>query len=454
MTQSPEIRDIIVIGGGISGLSAAWGLIKAGRKVTLIEAHETAGGVIGTVRDQGWQIETGPNTLMVKPALYGLLNEIGLMDEAALADRRSARRYVVSKGRLTALPSGLGSAITSPLMRPVWKYLLREPFVAPSNAPDETIADFVRRRLGPDMLKSFVDPFVSGVFGGDPERLSVRAALPKLAALEAGHGSLFRGAMAKIFAPRPTATPLPKEWRGAIVSFPAGLATLPHRLAKALSYRAELVLGSPVTTLAYQEDQWRIEAAGRVWHAPDIVLATPSYVSAKLLAPLDQTLAQTLEDIPYAPMVSLSLGFNAQDVAHPLDGFGVLIPRSESRRTLGALFPSTLFPGRAPAQGKLISAFIGGRLDSDALSLDDEALRALVLPDLSDILGISAPPIWSHITRWKAAIPQYEIGHGDRMAEITRRTAALPGLHLIGNWQGGVSMTDCITNGLALADYI
>lgn len=448
--------DTLVIGAGISGLTTAWGLARAGRRVALIEAAARAGGVIGTLREDGWQTETGPNTLMVKAPLYALLDDLGLTGEAILADQRAARRYVVSDGRMVALPSGPVSALTSPLMRPVWPWLLREPWIAPATGGEETVASFVTRRLGPAMLRSFVDPFVSGIFGGDPARLSVQAAFPRLAALESGHGSILRGALAKMVgkpAPSPFPRP-PKGWRSVIASFPNGLQTLPERLAERLAGRAEVVLDAPVTRIARDGDLWLVEAKGQIRHARQLVLAVPAGVAARLLAPLDAEIAGLLSEIVYAPMVSLALGFGPGTVAHPLDGFGVLLPRPEGRRTLGALFPSTLFAGRTPEGGKLISAFIGGRLDPEAISLSDDALTEIALHDLGDLLGLNAPPVWRHVRRWPAAIPQYEIGHLDRIAAISARAERMPGLTLTGNWQGGISMTDCVTNGLALAERL
>lgn len=444
--------DTIVIGGGISGLTTAWGLARAGKRIALIEAAPRAGGVIGTLREDGWQTETGPNTLMVKAPLYALLADLGLTEQAILADQRAARRYVVSQGQMVALPSGPVSALTSPLMRPVWPWLLREPWIAPAKG-EETVAGFVSRRLGPAMLRSFVDPFVSGIFGGDPARLSVQAAFPRLAAFESGHGSILRGALAKVAtkpAPSPFARP-PKGWRSVIASFPNGLQTLPERLADRLAERAEVMLDTPVSRIARVGDLWQVEAKGQIREAHRLVLAVPAKAAAKLLEPLDTEIAALLNQIVYAPMASLALGFAPGTVAHPLDAFGVLLPRPEGRRTLGALFPSTLFAGRAPEGGKLISAFIGGRLDPGAVALSDDELSEIAMRELGDLLGLSAPPVWRHVRRWPEAIPQYEIGHLDRIAAIAAREERMPGLTLTGNWRDGISMTDRVTNGLTLA---
>lgn len=442
-------QDAIVIGGGITGLCAAWALSRTGKRVTLIEADSVTGGVMRTITENGWQVEAGPNTLLVKPALYHLMQELDLIQHAQLADRRSAKRYVVVDGRMQALPTSPLSALTNPLIHKALPGILREPWAPPPTAPDEDVASFVTRRLGAPVLRNFIDPFVSGIHGGDPARLSVHAAFPRLAALEDEHGSILRGAFAKM-RNRPVETPIPKEWRRVIVSFRDGLSALPARLTERLRATARIVTGTPINAITHNNDMWHVSSGENHWSAPQLIMATPAHVSAQLLRKTHGVLAETLEQIVYAPISSVSLGFEPDSVTHPMDGFGLLIPRPEKRRTLGALFSSTLFPGRTPADHRLLTAFIGGRLDPDAIDLNDAELISAVMHDLGDVLGLQRNPVWHKVIRWPRGIPQYEIGHLDRIAKINDHAARLNGLTLIGNWRGGISMVDCIANGLAV----
>lgn len=455
--------DVLIVGGGATGLAAAWALAKRGQRVTLLERGPHVGGNIRSERDGEWQIEHGPNTVIMKPPLYALLEELELLAEAQPANATSRKRYVALDGRPQALPMGPLDALRSPLIGwRGWAGLLREPFVKPADTGEadtneESLASFVQRRLGPRILERMVDPFVSGVYAGDPSRLSVRAAMPRLAALESDHGSLLRGGLAHLRQRRREPPGVPAEWRGKLVSFPRGLQRLAERLAERIAAQptATIACEREVVGVRREGENWVAWAReGQEWRARHLILAVPALAAARLLAPLDAALAQPLETIDYPPVNAIALGFRESDIAHPLDGFGVLIPRSEGRRTLGALFASTLFPGRAPAGHKLINAFIGGQRDPAAAEGDDDTQVARVLADLSNLLGIRGEPVWRRVSRWPRAIPQYELGHLARIEALDAALERHPGLTLAGNWRGGIAVGDCLENGRLLGEAL
>jgi oxygen-dependent protoporphyrinogen oxidase len=464
--------DAVVVGAGITGLAAAFHLARAGARVAVVEAADRVGGSIETWREGGWLFELGPNTVLDHhPAVGALVAAAGLDGERLAARPAARRRYVWKGGRLLPLPGGPPGLVATPLFPLGAKLrLLREPWVPPAPHPDaggreESIADFVRRRLGQDLLDYAVGPFVSGVYAGDPERLSARWAVPKIWALEREHGSLIRGALARRKGPAPG---------GAMLSFPEGLETLPRRLAAGLGGpggappavppanasggqdddAAGLHLATPCRRVVRDGAGFRVEAAGLDLAADRVVLAVPADAAAALLAAATGGAARALAAVPYAPVVVVSLGFRRADVAHPLDGFGFLAPRKESLRLLGCLFPSSFFPGRAPAGHVALSAFAGGRTDPGAVDLDDPALLDFVLADLDRALGLRGEPVVVRLRRWPRAIPQYEIGHG-RFVELARRIEAdLPGLAVAGSFTGGVAVPDCIARGAAAAAQV
>ncbi|WP_251976089.1 protoporphyrinogen oxidase [Salinicola avicenniae] len=450
--------DVLVVGGGATGLAATWSLARRGRRVALLERGAAFGGNLQTERDGDWQIEHGPNTVIMKPPLYALLEQLELLDEAQAANAVANKRYVVLDGQLEALPMKPLAALRSPLIGwRGWARLAREPFIGRARGDEESLAGFVERRLGERILRRMIDPFVSGVYAGDPARLSVQAAMPRLAALEANHGSLIRGGLKRLRQARREPSPIPAAWRGKLVSFPRGLQQLAERLAERIAAQPQAALVADCEIVALRRDGaiWVAEsAAGRQWRARDLVLAVPAPVAARLLRPLDEALAAPLTEIAYPPVNAVALGFREADIGHPLDGFGVLIPRAEGRRTLGALFSSTLFPGRAPAGHKLLNVFIGGRQDPEAATGDDAEQVARVIAELRDLLGIRGEPVWQRVTRWPQAIPQYELGHLARLEALDAALAAQDGLHLAGNWRGGIAVGDCLENGRLLGEAL
>lgn len=446
-------HQVVVVGAGISGLTVAFHLSRMagpdGPKPVVVEASDRVGGAIQTLRRDGWTFEQGPNTVLSsRPAVGRLIEEAGLAPVALTARPASKRRYLWKGDRLQPLPGSPPSFVTTSLFSFGAKLrLLKEPWIGrPPEGTEESIAQFVRRRLGQEFLDYAVGPFVSGVYAGDPERLSVRWAVSKIWSLEHEHGGLIRGALARRKGPQPG---------GGMISMRDGLEMLPARLAEAIEeaggqvrtgVRCEAIrkdgTGFRVTT-----DSGEIEAAA-------VVLAVPADAAAVLLDELSAGASAPIAGIPYAPVVVASYGFPRASVRHPLDGFGFLAPRKESLRVLGCLFPSSLFPGRAPADHVALASFAGGRTDPEILELDDEELHRTFLGDLDRSVGLSGAPVFRELRRWPRAIPQYEVGHGRYVELAARLESDHPGLYLSGNWTGGVSVPDCIQTATELAERI
>lgn len=427
--------DILVIGAGISGLTTAFHLARGGKRVTVLEASPRVGGSLETKTDGPWRFELGPNTVLEShESVTRLIREAGLEGEKVTASPAAKRRYLWKGDRLHPLPSGPLGFIRTPLFPASAKLrLLREPWISRGTS-EESIAGFVRRRLGQAFLDYAVGPFVSGVYAGDPERLSAVHAVPKIAALEREHGSLIRGAFARRKGPAPG---------GAMISFREGLEQLPRELARQIG---DVRTGVACRRIVRSDDGFRAETDSGPIEARQVVLSVPADVAARLLE------REALAEIPYAAVSLVSTGWRREDVAHPLDGFGFLAPRKEGLRVLGVLFPSEIFPGRAPAGHVVLTAFAGGRTDPEVAAWDDERLMSEVLGELRKTVGVRGEPVISTVRRWPRAIPQYELGHG-RFLDLAREAeAALPGLRIGGNFLRGVSVPDCIRNATALAE--
>ena len=450
-----RVVDAIVVGAGISGLVAAYRLQRSGFAVQVIEAGARPGGVIGTVARDGCLFERGPNSALDTTPLIGeLVDQLGLNDALHFASQASEKRYVVRGGVLTALPTSPGAFLSSRLFSSGAKLaLLREPFRRPS-APEveESIAAFVRRRLGPEFLDYAIDPFVAGVYAGDPEKISVRAAFPKLHALEQRWGSLIRGQILGAGERRRQKESAKNTAKS--FSFGGGMQVLTDALAAKIG---NVVLHTRVTRIergAGGVFSVRGEQAGqRVdWCARAVVLATPTEQAAALVREHAGDAAAALDAIVYAPVATVASAYAASSIAHPLDGFGCLVPRKEQRRVLGVLFSSTMFEGRAPAGTALLTTFVGGQRNPELPSLAEADIAALAHAEHAALLGAREAPLFQAVTRWPRAIPQYTLGHLDRVARAEAAARALPGLFFCANWKGGVSVGDCIKNGHLEAD--
>lgn len=445
-----SLPRVAVLGGGITGLTAAWHLQRAGLRPVVFEKSVRFGGAVGTMRSDGWLHEAGPNSLLEgSPDVAAFIDELGLGTRRLYADPAAKQRYAVRNGQLIAMPaSPLALACTSLFSWRAKLGLLGEPWRQPgTDDREESVADFVRRRFGQEFLDYAIAPFVGGVYAGDPERLSVRHAFPKLHALEKEHGSLIRGAWA-----RRNASGGPT---GRIYSFPQGLGELSAAITQALGDVVRL--RTEVTAIRRLERGWEIDSiSGHQFWTEDfdvVVCALP----ADALATLEiEGVANggrlaLLREIEQPPVASVFTGYRRTDVQHPLDGFGVLMPQVEHGFILGSLFSSTLFPDRAPAGHVALTTFIGGMLEPELVGLDDRELLRLVQDELARLVGVSAPPAFTHIRRCARAIPQYTLGYQRYKDAITATEAAAPGLFIGGNCRDGISLTSCIASGQRLA---
>ncbi len=450
MTAQQQVfdTDVAVVGAGITGLTAAHHLARQGFGVVVAEADTRAGGAIGTTRAGGFLIEHGPNSLLdTNPSLHQLFGELGLAEHMVYASDQARNRYIVRDNRLHALPMSPPALIRSRLLSRRGKLrLLAEPLVrrAPADA-EETLAEFVERRLGREFLDYAIDAFVAGVYAGVPHRLSVRDAFPKLHRLEERYGGVFKGAILGRRERRRSGQQAKQSAR--MFSFREGLQTLVDALAAERG--AALRLGHRLTRLERHGSGYRLEfatAGGRQDLSARVVLmAIPAHGYPQVQSELDLDQArQSLARIEAPPVSMVFLGYRQQPAGHALDGFGFLIPTCEHRRILGTLFSSSLFPDRAPAGGAALTTFVGGMRQPELAGQSDEDLLALVRHDLADLLQITAPPDEVVIRRWQRAIPQYQIGHRALMAALEQTEARHPGLFLHGNFRGGISVGDCI----------
>lgn len=453
--SEPTHCDYLVIGGGISGLATGYHLTRLGKSVTLLEAASRVGGAVASVQEDGWLRELGPNSLVQTPEMAALLDELDLGGEIVEANTLAKKRFVSKNGHPVSLPSNPLELLTSPLfsMGDLW-HLAREPWIKPVKK-EETIAEFVQRRLGQGFLDWAVDPFVSGVYAGDPNRLSAQAAIPKIYAFEQTSGSLIRGGIAKMKAAKAQPAAGTQPAKGKLFSFKRGLQTLTDTLAAKMtaSGLGSILLNAATHRVqALPEGGWLVETAdGKQFKTQQLVLSTPAHVNARILGSVDTTLSALLDRIEYPPVASVAMGFDQSQIAHPLDGFGLLIPSKEQKRTLGVLFSSTLFPNRTPAGQVLLTAFIGGRKQPQAAQGNDQELADRVLSDLTPLLGIKGAPTFLRVKQWPQAIPQYEMGYLALQEQITERLTRLPGLSLNGNWREGIAVGDCLINGKKMA---
>ncbi|MFA6439404.1 MAG: protoporphyrinogen oxidase [Bacteriovoracaceae bacterium] len=436
-----------VIGGGISGLATAWWLRKQGITVSLFEQESTVGGTMKTIRKNGWLIETGPNSaLETSPLCKTLFEDVGIADELVYANPAGNNRYILRGGKLHPLPMSPGLFFRSRLWSLRGKLrLLKEPFVGKATK-EESIAEFVERRLGREFLDYAINPFVAGIFAGAPESLSVRAAFPKLYALEEKYGGLIRGQIGGA-RERKKRGEVAKD-RARMFSFKNGMQTLPDGIAAALG--TNIRTSTKVERIEYDRKEklytlhFSINGSPGTHRSQSVIFAVPAAVAARLISPFDNVLSQNINNIVYPPVTEVFVGYKTDQVRCPLDGFGFLIPEKEQRQILGAIWSSTLFDGRVPEGCVALTVFIGGSRQPEYALRNDVELLQTVNKELNDILNIDGDPVFTQITRWQMAIPQYHLGHLQIVQLMEKFEERYPGVFLSGNYRDGISVGDCI----------
>ena len=464
-------RRCLVIGGGASGLAAALALCDAADaesdpaprfEVELIEAADRLGGAIETVRLDDYLVERGPDMFITdKPGGLDLCRRLGLEDQLVKTDPQFGGSLVVRAGRPVPVPESfqllgtpkIRAVLTSPIFS--WAGKLRmalEPLVGRSaQAGDESVGAFVRRRLGREALERLVQPLVGGIYTGDPERLSLAATLPRFIEMERAHGSLWQGLRAR-------AADKEKATRGAryglFVSLRNGLSQLVDAAQGALEGRCRIRLGTEVKTIKRidGEGEFGVElSSGETIQADAVILAVSCKIASRLVSDLPGDLSARLGEIELASSVVVSTGHRLDQIEHPLDAYGLVVPRGEGRRVLAVSFASRKLAGRAPQGRVLLRTFVGGELQPELVELDDQELRALVLEELESLLGVRGDPELIDVARYREMMPQYNVGHLDRVETIERLVAQIPGLVLAGNSFRGVGLPDCIASGFEAA---
>jgi oxygen-dependent protoporphyrinogen oxidase len=452
------VNSVAIIGAGITGLTAGFYLQRRGIPVTVYESSGRVGGVIQSFRREGYLAEFGPNTILETSSKIGqLVGDAGLQSRRQDPDPKAEARYVVRYKRPIEMPgSPLGFFTTNLFTAKAKLAVFREPFVpARRDGKEESIAEFVQRRLCQEFLDHAIDALVAGIYAGDPYKLSVPQAFPKLAALEARYGSLIKG---QIFGARDRkkSGEVAKD-RAPKFSFDEGLEVLPQTLAKTLGESVRL--RASVSALTQTPDGWSVgyNQNGHLERAQHsaVLYAGTAYSLAALALETEQELSfADFSEIRYPPVASVVLGFRREDVTHPCEGFGMLIPRVEGFKILGTIFSSSLFPNRAPAGHLTLTSYVGGERYPDLASRSPEELFALTCEDLRVLLGVKGRPTFQHSVFYPKAIPQYVIGYGRYREKMTEMEKKAPGLFLAGHYRDGVSLSDSIVSGCNVVDRI
>lgn len=465
------MKSVAIIGAGITGLTAAFYLKRHGVAVTVYEASARVGGVIQSLRKDGYLAEFGPNTLLeTSPKIAQLVRDAGLQSRRLDPDPRAEARYVVRYQRPIAMPgSPLGFFTTDLFTLKAKLAVMREPFIKPRrDGVEESIGQFVVRRFNQEFLDHAIDALVAGIYAGDPSKLSVTHAFPKLKALEDNYGSMIKG---QIFGARE------RKKRGEVAkdrapkfSFDEGLQVLPDTLAAQLG--DAIKLNTAVSKLTQTPDGWCVATtAGEVEHraiifcgtAPKLaelemnLIGAPSTASASPRTPNEPSRCSALRsfsEIRYPPVASVVLGFRREDVAHDCCGFGMLIPRIAGFKSLGTIFSSALFPNRAPSGHHTLTTYVGGERYPELAALPEDKLVELVSEDLRVLLGVRGRPTFQHVVVYPKAIPQYNVGYGKFKDLMQHVETVAPGFFLAGHYRDGVSLSDSIVSGINVAERL
>ncbi|HEU4509790.1 MAG TPA: protoporphyrinogen oxidase [Pyrinomonadaceae bacterium] len=457
------INRIVVVGGGISGLAAANRLIELGHKnVTLIEASPRLGGIIETVHRDGFLLERGPDSFISeKPEAIALAKRLGLESQLIQTNEKFRRSFIVRDGRLRAVPEGfqlmapsrMWPFLTSDIFSVAGKMRMAAELFVPRKSAngiqDESLASFVRRRLGREALERMAQPMVGGIYTADPETLSLRATLPRFLDMEREHRSLIL-AMLRSGQAKKSGTSGARY--SLFLGFDRGMQVLTDKLAR---INADIRLNTRVAELTLENRSWTVTTSSREQISADrICLAVPAYVAASLIENVSGSLASKLRQIKYASTATINFAYKRSNIRHPLNGFGFVVPFVERRSLIACTFSSVKFAGRAPEDHVLLRAFAGGALQPEIFGLDEADLLPRIDADLRELLGISGRPLFTEVAKWERSMPQYEVGHLDRVAEIESEVGKVPGLALAGNSYRGAGIPDCIRSGETAAESI
>ena len=453
--------EIVIIGGGISGLSTAFAIEQEAKRrnvdvtVRLFEAQERLGGKIDSRAQRGFVIEGGVNGwLDSKPSTDALCRELGIYEERLPSNDASRHRFILRHGRLMEVPTGPAAFFMSGLLS--WRgklRLAREPWATAKPDGDESLADFARRRLGPEALAVLLDPMVSGIFAGDPERMSLKSCFPRIAEIEAQHGGLVRG-MIKIqrerAAERKVSVAGPS---GKLISFASGTSRIVEALTGRL--RTPPLVDRSLSRVTKKGSSFSLTfAGGFTASAEKLVLATPAYAAAGVLVDLDNELSRELLQIPYAAVTVVAIAWRREDMPHPLNGFGFVVPFAEGEEILGTLWDSSIFAHRAPKGYVLLRSMVGGSRRGDLASRAEAEISESVRAVTERLTGVKAKPELVEIIRHEKAIPQYVVGHGEKLCRIEARRALFPGLFFTGNAYHGVGLNDCTAGAKRVAQAV
>lgn len=439
---------IAIIGSGITGLTTAYRADKQGKTVHLFDRKSEPGGVIKTENSNEWRYELGPNTLLVKDSeIENLLDELNLTSGIEEANQEASKRFIVKDGELVELPKSLTGFLKTPLFSGAAKArLLWEPFVG-KTSPDVTVSEFFEKRFGKEVLNYAVNPFIAGIHAGTPEKLSLKHAFPALHQLEQQSGSVMLGGIKKMMSGKDG-----KKTKRRLLSFKTGLHELPKALFSALGTTHT---EHELKRIEKRSDGWYLHMNHGVYGPyQDVVCTIPLHKWSSEMLPLNSTQLKRIKEVYYPPLSMLILGYKKEEIEHPLDGFGFLVPEKENRSILGALFTSTLFKNRAPDGHHLLTVFVGGGRQPELADKESSELLNIVQEELADLIGLKGEPVFKDHIYWTNSIPQYETGYDEIHSIIDLIEKKNPGLHIAGNFKGGISVPDCIKNGLSLGEKL
>jgi oxygen-dependent protoporphyrinogen oxidase len=464
-----QAKRILIIGGGVTGLATAHRLLELQKdsdqefEISLLESDSRLGGVLQTTERDGFLIESGADSFISeKPEAVALAKRLGIESHLIETNPQHRRSFIVRNGRLIPVPEGFQ------LLAPTrfWPFVTTDIFSWPgkvrmafdlviprrreaNGSDDESLADFVRRRLGREAFERMAQPMVGGIYTADPEKLSLRATLPRFLDMERRHGSIIRAMWRQR---RANTSGVSGARYSLFLSFDRGMQVMVDELAKQVGPLARME--SKVQSLRFDKDhhEWSVELTNQARITADcICLAVPAYVGASLLAGVDAELARLLGQISYASTATINLAYRRSDIGHALDGFGFVVPHIERKSILACSFSSVKFANRAPEDHVLLRAFAGGALQPEIFELEESELVQRTCDDLDELLGITAPPLFSLVKKWRQSMPQYHVGHSKVVSQIRARLDTLPGLELAGNSYDGAGIPDCIRSGEAAA---